>query len=124
MCWSRRCAPSALAAVGETVVVPLGMAVHALADVQVGPGAMACVRAVLRAPDLRTEWASVALAWITGCPFRHSCNRSVQILRALRVPLTQQMLAELLTRLSDVVASTRDDGEGPWMPCRRAHGKV
>lgn len=60
--------------------------------------------------DLRSDWASVALSWIANCPFRHLCNRSVQVFRALKVPVMQQTLADILARLSETVGSARDEG--------------
>jgi len=62
-------------------------------------------------PDLRQQWASVALTWTTTCPFQHLANRSAQILRALKPTLMQQMLADILTRLSEMLSSTRDDSQ-------------
>ena len=60
--------------------------------------------------DLRSEWAATALTWISACPLLHPCNRSVQIFRGLRVPVTQQALADILARLAETVGSTRDEG--------------
>ena len=55
-------------------------------------------------PDLSEKWLAVALRWIGACDVAASC-RSAQVDRALKVPLSQQLLGGLLDRLSEVVSS-------------------
>eukprot|EP00123_Amoebidium_parasiticum_P014915 comp22697_c0_seq1/m.35197 comp22697_c0_seq1/g.35197 ORF comp22697_c0_seq1/g.35197 comp22697_c0_seq1/m.35197 type:complete len:2304 (-) comp22697_c0_seq1:185-7096(-) len=54
-------------------------------------------------PSLAAEWARTAHVWAIVCDNDHQANRSLQILRALRTPLSPQLTVDLLTRLSGSV---------------------
>lgn len=53
---------------------------------------------------IREEWGKVTLAWATSCAVRHVACRSFQIFRCISTTLDQQMLADMLARLSNTIA--------------------
>ncbi|GAB7361673.1 hypothetical protein MBLNU230_g1723t1 [Neophaeotheca triangularis] len=55
-------------------------------------------------PGIREEWGKVTLAWATSCAVRHVACRSFQIFRCISTTLDQQMLADMLARLSNTIA--------------------
>ncbi|KAK9465367.1 cell morphogenesis N-terminal-domain-containing protein [Lipomyces arxii] len=57
-------------------------------------------------PTLREEWSRVALTWATTCPVRHFACRSLQIFRSSFVLIDQNMLADMLVRLSNTIADS------------------
>ncbi|KAF4555612.1 putative cell morphogenesis protein [Elsinoe fawcettii] len=65
----------------------------------------------LQAPeyDIRAEWARTTLEWATSCPVRHVACRSFQIYRCILQNPDQQMLADMLARLSNTIADDDND---------------
>ncbi|TKX19406.1 putative cell morphogenesis protein PAG1 [Elsinoe australis] len=59
--------------------------------------------------DIRTEWARTTLEWATSCPVRHIACRSFQIYRCILQNPDQQMLADMLARLSNTIADDDND---------------
>ena len=55
-------------------------------------------------PGIREEWGKVTLAWATSCTVRHVACRSFQVFRCISTTLDQQMLADMLARLSNTIA--------------------
>ncbi|KAK9457532.1 cell morphogenesis N-terminal-domain-containing protein [Dipodascopsis uninucleata] len=60
-------------------------------------------------PSLGTDWSRIALTWATTCPVRHFACRSFQIFRLSFVTIDQNMLADMLVRLSNTVADANPD---------------
>jgi hypothetical protein len=60
-------------------------------------------------PGIREDWGRVTLTWATSCPVRHLACRSFQLFRCLRTPLDQQMLSDMLARLSNTIADDETD---------------
>ena len=58
-------------------------------------------------PSIREELGRMALKWASNCPVHHLACRSFQLFRSVLTSLDQQMLADMLARLSNTVA---DDG--------------
>ncbi|ANB14404.1 Tao3p [Sugiyamaella lignohabitans] len=63
-------------------------------------------------PDLRENWSRVALMWATTCPVRHIACRSFQVFRCLLFTLDQNMLADMLARLSNTISDSTTDIQG------------
>lgn len=55
------------------------------------------------------RWAQTALQLGLSCSSRHYAGRSLQIFRALRVPITSRMLSDILSRLVETVAEQGED---------------
>ncbi|KAK3678194.1 Cell morphogenesis protein PAG1 [Recurvomyces mirabilis] len=55
-------------------------------------------------PGLREEWGKVTMQWATSCAVRHIACRSFQVFRCISTTLDQQMLADMLARLSNTIA--------------------
>ncbi|QIW99068.1 hypothetical protein AMS68_004586 [Peltaster fructicola] len=60
-------------------------------------------------PTIREEWGKTSMTWATSCAVRHVACRSFQIFRCTSTTLDQQMLANMLARLSNTIA----DEENP-----------
>jgi len=60
-------------------------------------------------PGLREAWGRVALNWATSCPVRHLACRSFQIFRCILSSLDQQMLSDMLARLSNTISDEESD---------------
>ncbi|XP_050432999.1 protein furry isoform X2 [Adelges cooleyi] len=58
------------------------------------------------------RWAQTAIQLGLSCSSRHYAGRSLQIFRALRVPITTRMLSEILSRLIETVAEQGEDMQG------------
>jgi len=58
------------------------------------------------------KWAQVSLQIGLACSSRHYAGRSLQIFRALKVPLVPRILCDILSRLVETVAETGDDMQG------------
>ncbi|CAH0545977.1 unnamed protein product [Brassicogethes aeneus] len=58
------------------------------------------------------RWAQTALQLGLSCSSRHYAGRSLQIYRALRVPITSRMLSDILSRLVETVAEQGEDMQG------------
>lgn len=61
---------------------------------------------------INERWAQTALQLGLSCSSRHYAGRSLQIYRALRVPITSRMLSEILSRLVETVAEQGEDMQG------------
>jgi hypothetical protein len=60
-------------------------------------------------PGLREAWGRVALNWATSCPVRHLACRSFQLFRCVLSSLDQQMLSDMLARLSNTISDEESD---------------
>uniref|UniRef100_A0A8D8TGL4 Protein furry n=1 Tax=Cacopsylla melanoneura TaxID=428564 RepID=A0A8D8TGL4_9HEMI len=58
------------------------------------------------------RWAQTALQLGLSCGSRHYAGRSLQIFRALCVPINSRMLTDILSRLVETVAETGEDMQG------------
>lgn len=58
------------------------------------------------------RWAEIAFQYGLNSSSRHYAGRSLQIYRALDVPVTFQALSDILSRLVETVAETGDDMQG------------
>ncbi|XP_039287310.1 protein furry [Nilaparvata lugens] len=58
------------------------------------------------------RWAQIALQLGLSCSSRHYAGRSLQLFRALRVPITSRMLSDVLSRLVETVAEQGEDMQG------------
>ncbi|KAL3879804.1 hypothetical protein ACJMK2_032086 [Sinanodonta woodiana] len=58
------------------------------------------------------RWSQVALQLSLSCSSRHYAGRSFQVLRALHIRPTSQMLADILSRLVETVAEQGEDMQG------------
>lgn len=61
---------------------------------------------------IEERWAQIALQLALSCSSRHYAGRSLQIFRALRVPITTRMLSDILSRLVETVAEQGEDMQG------------
>lgn len=55
------------------------------------------------------RWAQTALQLGLSCSSRHYAGRSLQLFRALRVPISPRMLSDVLSRLVETVAEQGED---------------
>lgn len=69
-------------------------------------------RESLPAAHINERWAQTALQLGLSCSSRHYAGRSLQIFRALRVPITSRMLSDILSRLVETVAEQGEDMQG------------
>lgn len=63
-------------------------------------------------PTLQTDWCRVSLKWATSCAVRHIACRSFQLFRSLLSFLDQNMLKDMLHRLSNTIADESTDIQG------------
>ncbi|XP_028968950.1 protein furry [Galendromus occidentalis] len=65
-------------------------------------------------PSARIEerWAQCSLQMALSCSSRHYAGRSLQIFRALGVPLNNRMLMDILSRLVETVSEQGEDMQG------------
>ena len=61
---------------------------------------------------LAERWAQLAIQLALSCSSRHYAGRSLQIFRALRVPISSRTLTEVLSRLVETIAEQGDDMQG------------
>lgn len=61
---------------------------------------------------INERWAQTALQLGLSCSSRHYAGRSLQIYRALRVPINSRMLSDILSRLVETVAEQGEDMQG------------
>ncbi|KAJ8924572.1 hypothetical protein NQ315_000721 [Exocentrus adspersus] len=61
---------------------------------------------------INERWAQTALQLGLSCSSRHYAGRSLQIYRALRVPITSRMLSDILSRLVETVSEQGEDMQG------------
>ncbi|XP_017780111.1 PREDICTED: protein furry isoform X2 [Nicrophorus vespilloides] len=66
----------------------------------------------VRNAHISERWAQTALQLGLSCSSRHYAGRSLQIYRALRVPITSRMLSDILSRLVETVAEHGEDMQG------------
>ena len=55
------------------------------------------------------RWAQLAIQLALNCSSRHYAGRSLQIFRALRVPITSRILSDILSRLVETISEQGDD---------------
>ncbi|XP_052278154.1 protein furry-like isoform X3 [Dreissena polymorpha] len=58
------------------------------------------------------RWSQVAMQLALSCSSRHYAGRSFQVLRALQIRPSSQMLADILSRLVETVSEQGDDMQG------------
>lgn len=63
-------------------------------------------------PTLQDEWSRVSLKWATTCAVRHIACRSFQLFRSLLSFLDQNMLKDMLNRLSNTIADDSTEIQG------------
>ncbi|KAI8800528.1 cell morphogenesis N-terminal-domain-containing protein [Cladochytrium replicatum] len=63
-------------------------------------------------PEIVQLWGEIALTWGVSCPVRHVACRSLQIFRILKPAFHQQMLGELLFRLSNTICDSVEEIQG------------
>ena len=61
---------------------------------------------------LAGRWSELALQLALSCSSRHYAGRSLQIFRALKVPITTSMLSDILSRLVETIAEQGEDMQG------------
>ena len=62
--------------------------------------------------SLQADWQRTALKWATTCSVRHIACRSFQIFRSLLTFLDQEMLRDMLHRLSNTISDENLDIQG------------
>ncbi|KAK8250008.1 cell morphogenesis N-terminal-domain-containing protein [Phyllosticta capitalensis] len=60
-------------------------------------------------PGIREEWGRTTLNWATNCPVRHLACRSFQLFRCILSSLDQNMLGDMLARLSNTISDEDDE---------------
>lgn len=55
-------------------------------------------------PGIKEQWGRLSLTWATSCSVRHLACRSFQVFRCILTSLDQNMLGEMLVRLSNTIA--------------------
>ncbi|CCE62460.1 hypothetical protein TPHA_0C03070 [Tetrapisispora phaffii CBS 4417] len=63
-------------------------------------------------PTLQVEWQRIALNWATSCSVRHVACRSFQIFRSLLTFIDQDMLRDMIHRLSNTISDDNRDIQG------------
>lgn len=58
---------------------------------------------------INERWAQTALQLGLSCSSRHYAGRSLQVFRALRVPITSRMLSDILSRLVETISEQGED---------------
>ena len=53
---------------------------------------------------LAERWAQMSIQLALSCSSRHYAGRSLQIFRALRVPISSRVLTDILSRLVETIA--------------------
>ncbi|CDO95547.1 unnamed protein product [Kluyveromyces dobzhanskii CBS 2104] len=61
---------------------------------------------------LQVDWQRISLKWATTCSVRHIACRSFQIFRSLLTFLDQEMLRDMLHRLSNTISDENPDIQG------------
>lgn len=61
---------------------------------------------------IEERWAEIALQLALSCSSRHYAGRSLQIFRAIKLPVNSRMLADILSRLVETVAEQGEDMQG------------
>ena len=58
------------------------------------------------------RWAEIALQLALSCSSRHYAGRSLQIFRAIKMPINSRILSDILSRLVETVAEQGEDMQG------------
>ena len=61
---------------------------------------------------LAERWSQLSLQLALSCSSRHYAGRSLQIFRALRVPISSRQLSDILSRLVETIAEQGEDMQG------------
>lgn len=61
---------------------------------------------------IQNRWAEIALQLALSCSSRHYAGRSLQIFRALKVPINSRMLSDILSRLVETISEQGEDMQG------------
>merc|ERR1719147_224414 len=61
---------------------------------------------------LAERWAQLSIQLALSCSSRHYAGRSLQIFRALKVPISSRILSDILSRLVETIAERGDDIQG------------
>lgn len=61
---------------------------------------------------IENRWADIALQLALSCSSRHYAGRSLQIFRALKIPINTRMLSDILSRLVETVSEQGEDMQG------------
>lgn len=61
---------------------------------------------------IEERWAEISLQLALSCSSRHYAGRSLQIFRALKMPINSRMLSDILSRLVETVAEQGEDMQG------------
>ncbi|KAJ6218921.1 hypothetical protein RDWZM_004733 [Blomia tropicalis] len=61
---------------------------------------------------IENRWAEIALQLALSCSSRHYASRSLQIFRALKVPINTRMLSDILSRLVETISEQGEDMQG------------
>lgn len=64
------------------------------------------------AAKIEERWSEISLQLALSCSSRHYAGRSLQIFRALRMPLNSRMLSDILSRLVETVSEQGEDMQG------------
>ncbi|KAF2721609.1 putative cell morphogenesis protein [Polychaeton citri CBS 116435] len=59
-------------------------------------------------PGIREAWGRTTQQWATSCAVRHVACRSFQIFRCIQTTLDQQILSDMLARLSNTIADDKN----------------
>lgn len=62
--------------------------------------------------DIQNDWQRTSLKWATTCAVRHIACRSFQVFRSLLSFLDQEMLRDMLHRLSNTISDENTDIQG------------
>ncbi|SCU86422.1 LAME_0D06062g1_1 [Lachancea meyersii CBS 8951] len=62
--------------------------------------------------NIQVDWQNIALTWATTCSVRHVACRSFQVFRSLLTFLDQQMLRDMLHRLSNTISDENFEIQG------------
>ncbi|KAK6173602.1 hypothetical protein SNE40_017022 [Patella caerulea] len=71
-----------------------------------------CFKEIYPLALVEQRWSQTALQLALSCSSRHYAGRSFQILRALRIRPSTQMLSDILSRLVETVAEQGEDMQG------------
>ena len=58
------------------------------------------------------QWGDIAINYAPLCHIRHYANRSLQILRSLQPPLSENVLSDIMARLADAVSNPSHELQG------------
>ncbi|RWS16502.1 protein furry-like protein [Dinothrombium tinctorium] len=61
---------------------------------------------------IEERWAEVAIQLALSCSSRHYAGRSLQVFRAIKMPINSRMLSDIVSRLVETVAEQGEDMQG------------